>query len=163
MAWTLARTNLGPLALGLAVRGFAPATAERLGPILGKAGRIGIAVVVLFALARFYPALLNMDRWSYLVIALVSIAALAIGHFAGPDDPRERTGLAVECGVRHPALAIAIATANFGAERTLPVLVPCVIAFIAIAMGYLTLRQRTQGTVGANIRDTLAVAGGKPR
>jgi BASS family bile acid:Na+ symporter len=147
MAWTLARTNLGPLALGLAVRGFAPAIADRVGPMFGKAGTLGIAVVVLFALAQFYPALLNMEPWSYLIIALVSTTALAIGHAAGPEDPRERTALAVECGVRHPALAIAIATANFGAERTLPVLFPCVVGFMTIAMVYLTLRQRTAGAV----------------
>jgi BASS family bile acid:Na+ symporter len=146
MGWTLARTNLIPLALGLTVRGLAPAIADRLAPILGKVGKMGILVVVLVVLAKFYPALLNMDPWSYLIIALVCVAALAIGHFAGPDDPRERTALAVECGVRHPGLAIAIATANFGAERTLPVLVPCVIAFMVIATVYLSLRGRAMAT-----------------
>jgi BASS family bile acid:Na+ symporter len=142
LVWTLARTNLGPLALGIAVRGFAPALADQVGPILGKAGKMGIAVVVVFALAKFYPALLNMEPWSYLIIALVSTAALAIGHAAGPEDPHERTALAVECGVRHPALAIAIATANFGAEQTLPVLFPCALVFMAIATVYMSVRHK---------------------
>jgi hypothetical protein len=83
-----------------------------------------------------------MDRWSYLVIALVSIAALAIGHFAGPAEPHERTALAIECGVRHPSLAIAIGTANFGAEQTLPVLFPCALVFMAIATVYMSVRHK---------------------
>jgi len=142
MGWILARTNLLPIILGVTVRGLAPTVADRLAPIVGKAGTIGISVVVLAALAKFYPALLNMNLWSYLIIALVSVAALAIGHFSGSDDPHERTALAIECGVRHPALAITIAAANFGSDRALPVLVPCVLTFIAIATLYLTLRGR---------------------
>jgi BASS family bile acid:Na+ symporter len=155
MGWILARTNLLPLALGLSVRGVAPAVADRLAPIVGKVGTAGIAVVVVLVLAKFYPALLNMSLWSYMVIALVSAAALAVGHLAGPDDSHEKTGLAVECGVRHPAIAITIAAANFGAERALPVLIPCVITFMAIATVYLSLRQRTPS------KDPLAVTSGK--
>ena len=147
MGWILARTNLLPIILGVTVRGLAPTVADRLAPIVGKAGTIGISVVVLAALAKFYPALLNMNLWSYLIIALVSVAALAIGHFSGSDDPHERTGLAIECGVRHPALAITIAAANFGSERALPVLVPCVLTFIAIATVYLAFRGRAVALV----------------
>jgi len=145
MGWILARTNLAPIILGVAIRGLAPTVAARLAPIVGRAGSIGIVVVVIALLAKFYPALLQMDRWSYLIIALVSVAALAIGHFAGSYDPHERTGLAIECGVRHPALAITIASVNFGSERALPVLVPCVLTFIAIATVYLTVRRRAVG------------------
>jgi BASS family bile acid:Na+ symporter len=141
MGWTLARTNLVPLVLGLTVRGVAPAIADRLAPALAKAGTIGIGVVVVVALANFYPALLNMAAWSYLVVAIVSATALAIGQFSGPADPQERTAVAVECGVRHPSLAIAIGTANFGAEQTLPVLVPSALVFMAIATVYLSVRR----------------------
>ena len=75
MGWILARTNLAPIILGLIIRGLAPAVADRVAPVAGKAGTIGISVVVLAALVKFYPALLNMDLWSYLIIALVSVAA----------------------------------------------------------------------------------------
>ena len=97
--------------------------------------------MVLSSLVAFYPALLSMDLWNYVVIAAVSTAALAIGHVLGPADPHEKTALAVECAVRHPALAITIGAMNFTLQRTLPVLVPCVVTFIAVAMVYMFLRK----------------------
>ena len=47
-----------------------------------------------------------------------------------------------QCGVRHPVLAITIAGANFTPQKALPVLVPCVITFIVVAMVYLFWRGR---------------------
>ena len=143
MAWILARTILIPIGLGMAVRALFPAAADRMAPILGKAGTVGLAVVVLFALAALYPALLKMDAWSYLVIAAVSMAGLAIGHWSGSQDPQEKTILAVECGVRHPALALTIAVASFGRSEALPVLIPSIATFIAIAMVYLIWRGKS--------------------
>jgi bile acid:Na+ symporter, BASS family len=142
MAWILARTILIPISLGMAFRAFFPKFADRAGPVLAKAGTLGLVVVVLFAAVAVYPALLKMDPWSYLVIAVVSAAALAIGHFLGPVDPSEKITLAVECGVRHPVLALTIAAANFSPQRALPVLVPCVLTFIVVAMIYLVWRGR---------------------
>jgi BASS family bile acid:Na+ symporter len=147
MAWILARTILLPVGLGMAIRGFAPALADKLGPVIGKIGSIGLLVVVLFALVALYPTLLKMDAWSYLVIALVSVLALAIGHFIGSNEPREKTILAVECGVRHPVLAITIASSNYSPQQALPVLVPCILTFIAIAMVYMIWRGKQQAKV----------------
>jgi predicted Na+-dependent transporter len=84
-----------------------------------------------------------MDAWSYVVIAAVAAAALAIGHWMiGSEQADKRTALAVECAVRHPGLAIAIGTTNFTAQQTLPVLVPCIVTFLVIANIYLALRAR---------------------
>ncbi|HTO84079.1 MAG TPA: bile acid:sodium symporter, partial [Methylomirabilota bacterium] len=80
MAWILARTILLPITLGLAVRALFPAFADRAGPTLAKIGTAGLAIVVVAALAAFFPALLRMDLASYLVIAIVGAAALAVGH-----------------------------------------------------------------------------------
>jgi BASS family bile acid:Na+ symporter len=145
MAWILARTILLPIGLGLVCRAFFPTFADKVDPILAMAGSIGLLVVVLFALAAFYPALLNMDAWSYLVIVAVCATALGIGHLFGPDQPSEKVTLAVECGVRHPALAVTIATANYGQAAALPILVPCVITFVAIAMLYMLWQGRLGG------------------
>ena len=144
MAWILARTIILPVGLGLAVRHFSPGFADKFGPVIGKVGTIGNIIVLLFVVAVFYPALSNMDAWSYLVIVLVSAAALAIGHFFGPGDASERTALAVECGVRHPVLALTIASGNFGKEQSIPILVPCVVTFIAMAVAYMIWRDKTR-------------------
>ena len=143
MAAILARTILIPIVLGMAVRSFFHKFADTAGPKLDKAGAIGLLVVVLFAMVSFFPALLKMAPWSYLVIAAVSVVALAMGHLLGPRDPHERTVLAVESGVRHPVLALTIAASNFTPQRALPVLVPCVLVFIFLAMVYLLLRKRS--------------------
>ncbi len=143
MAMILGRTILVPIGLGLTVRHFFPKFADTVGPKLDKIGAIGLLVVVLFALVALFPALLKMDPWSYLVMVAVCAVALAIGHGLGPRDPRERTVLAVESGVRHPALALTIAASNFTPQKALPVLVPCVLVFIAVAVVYLLLRKRS--------------------
>jgi BASS family bile acid:Na+ symporter len=143
MAWILVKTIVLPVSLGLAVRVFYPRFADTASPKLDKAGTLGLAIVVLAALFALYPALLAMDAWSYLVIAAVSATALVIGHLFGPADPRERTSVAVECGVRHPVLALTIAATNFTPQKALPVLVPCILVFIALAMLYLALRRRS--------------------
>ena len=143
MAWILARTIVLPIGLGLIVRAAFTELADRIGPVLAKVGTIGLMVVVLFGAVAFFPALLNTAPWSYLVIAAVSATALAIGQVLGPTNPHEKTTLAVECGVRHPALALTIASMNFTPERMMPVLVPCVIVFIALAMVYMFWRARS--------------------
>jgi predicted Na+-dependent transporter len=75
----------------------------------------------------------------------VAVAALAIGHWMiGPQYGDKRTVLAVECAVRHPGLAIAIGTLNFTAQKTLPVLLPCIITFMVIANVYLFMRARSK-------------------
>jgi hypothetical protein len=77
-------------------------------------------------------------------LVLVPAVAVSIGHLTGPRDPHKKTSLAVECGVRHPVLALTIPVANFGRPEALPVLVPCVLTFIAVAMVYLFWRGRSR-------------------
>jgi len=151
-AWILGRTILVPLGLGLAARALSTRLAETLGPVLGKVGMIGVGLVVLVVLMALYPALLKMDPWSYLVIVTVSVVAIGIGHLVGPKDASEKTTLAVECGVRHPMLALTIAAANFTPQKALPVLVPCVITSAVVATIYLVLRGRRQRSGKTEVR-----------
>jgi BASS family bile acid:Na+ symporter len=144
MAWILSRTILIPIGLGVAIRGIFPRFADRSAPVLGKAGTVGLAGVVLFALVAYYPSLLKLDAWSYAVTVTLSAVAVAIGHLTGPRNRHERTITTVECGVRHPVLAITIGAANFTPQKALPVLVPCVLTFMAVAMVYLFWRGRSR-------------------
>ena len=140
----LAKTILLPIALGLAARALFPAWATVLAAPLGKVGSIGLLVVVIALAGVLFRSLLQMDVWSYVVIAAAAVAALAIGHLMiGSAYADKRTVLAVECAVRHPGLAIAIGTTNFTAATTLPVLLPCILTFMVIANVYLALRARS--------------------
>jgi len=140
----LAKTILLPIGLGLAARALFPARAAALAAPLGKVGSIGLLVVLIAVAGVLYRGLLDTDAWSYVVIAAVAVAALAIGHLMiGADYADKRTVLAVECAVRHPGLAIAIGTTNFTARETLPVLIPCILTFMVIANIYLFMRARS--------------------
>ena len=140
LLWTLGRTILIPVGLGLILRGVAPAFADRIVPILTRVGTIGLLITIIVVLAVLVSTILKMDAWSYLVIATVCVTAVLIGHLLGPVDPSEKTVLAVECGTRHPVLAFAIVTMNFTAARALPVMGPIILTFIIIAVIYMALR-----------------------
>lgn len=145
----LGKTILLPIGLGLAINALFPGWAHRAAPLLGKVGSVGLLIVVIAIAGVLYTSLLAMDAWSYGVIAVVAVAALAIGHFMiGAQYGDKRTVLAVESAVRHPGLAIAIGTTNFTAQQTLPVLVPCIVTFMLIANIYLFLRGRTPAREG---------------
>jgi len=144
MAWVLARTILLPIGVAIAVRAFFPEFADRAAPILAKVANVGLVAVVVVVLVAFYHALLNMDAWSYLVIAVVGAAAVAIGHLSGPSNPHEKTITAIECGVRHPVLALTIAGANFARQDAVAVLIPCVLTIIAVALVYLIWRGKSR-------------------
>jgi len=145
LLWILGKTILLPIGVGLVARALFPALADRLAAPLGKVGSIGLLVVVIAIAGVLYRALLEMDAWSYGVIAAVAVVALGVGHLMiGSQYAEKRTVLAVECAVRHPGLAIAIGTSNFSAQETLPVLVPCIITFMLIANVYLFLRGRSE-------------------
>jgi BASS family bile acid:Na+ symporter len=143
MGIVLGRTILGPVVLGLAVRALSVKFADKAWPTLDRVGAALALIVVLCLLVAAVPWFAAMDAWSYLVIVVVAVVGLAIGHFAGTRDPHERTALAVESGVRHPALAFTIAAANFTPQKALPVLVPCVLVCVAVATVYLILRRRS--------------------
>jgi len=143
MMMILSKTILIPVVLGMAIRSYFPAFADKASPVLDKVGTIGLLILVIVVLVKFFPALLNMDLWSYLVISVVSASALSVGHFLGPKDPHERTSLAIESGVRHPALALTIAVSNYTAAIALPILVPSVLVFIIIAVLYMVLQKKT--------------------
>ncbi len=115
--WGVARqvvlTALLPLAIGLAVRRFAPALAAKaLRPV-----KI-LAVVLLLAaliplLVKVMPAILALiGNGTVIAMALTAAAGLAAGHWLGGPDRQNRAALAMAAAMRHPGIAITIAKAN---------------------------------------------------
>jgi BASS family bile acid:Na+ symporter len=78
-----------------------------------------------------------------LAMVLLVLVGLAAGHLLGGPDPEDRTVLALSTATRHPAIAIAIAHANFPDQKLAPaaVLLYVVVSVIA-GMPYLKWAKR---------------------
>jgi BASS family bile acid:Na+ symporter len=156
VARVVGKTVLIPVGAGMLIRAFLPKPADSVGPVLAKVASAALMVLVLVVVAGTYGLLLKLDAWSYLVMAAVVIASLAIGHVLGPRDAHERTTLAMECAARHPGLAMSIAALNFSPQQALPVLVPYMLVFVLLTTIYAKWRQSAylvdapldQGNVG---------------
>jgi BASS family bile acid:Na+ symporter len=55
-----------------------------------------------------------------LSIAMVVVIAIAAGHWLGGPDPDERSTLALASAMRHPGIAMAIASLNVPQEPRVP-------------------------------------------
>lgn len=142
VAKVVGKTILLPVCLGILIRSFFPKAADTIGPALAKVGGVALLIFVLFVLVMTSGLLMKMDLWSYLVMAVVVTASLAIGHWLGPRDEEERTTLAMESTSRHPGLAMTIAALNFNPQKALPVLVPYLIVSMVVTTIYLQWRKR---------------------
>jgi bile acid:Na+ symporter, BASS family len=65
------------------------------------------------------------------VCAVLCVAALLIGHLLGGPDRGDRTVLALSTAMRHPAMAMALAKANFSQE---PLVVPAILLYLLVAV-----------------------------
>jgi BASS family bile acid:Na+ symporter len=65
------------------------------------------------------------------VCASLCVAALLIGHVMGGPERGDRTVLALSTAMRHPAMAIALAKANFGDE---PLVIPAILLYVLVAV-----------------------------
>jgi bile acid:Na+ symporter, BASS family len=107
-------TILAPLVAGIAVRRFATTAADR------AAGPIGVLATVLL-IGSAVPIVIGVSQtvWSLVtdgtILGLVGFAAAGflIGHVLGGPEPANRPVLGLATATRHPAVALAIAHANF--------------------------------------------------
>lgn len=109
---------LAPLAAGMVFRHFAPTAAGRMAKPLLRIAEIVLLCGVLSILVFALPSVLSLiGNGTILVIAAFVAVGVTVGHFFGGPGPDERVTLALSTAYRHPALAIAIARANFPGER----------------------------------------------
>lgn len=111
-------TILAPLLVGIAVRRIAHTFADR------AAAPIALIAFVLLILSAL-PILIGMGRTVFSLIGdgtVLSLSAFAlsgfvIGHLLGGPEPENRPVLALATASRHPAVALAIAHANFPNQK----------------------------------------------
>jgi BASS family bile acid:Na+ symporter len=111
-------TILAPLLAGIAFRTVAPASADRIARpigILASVLLVASAVPILIGLAGKVVSVITDG--TILSLAAFALAGLIIGHVLGGPEPDNRPVLALATVSRHPAVALAIAHANFPEQR----------------------------------------------
>jgi BASS family bile acid:Na+ symporter len=110
-------TILVPLAAGLAVGAKFPAFATRLARPVSLVSNALLAAGALVILLAVIPAMRTLiGNGTILAMAAFVVAGLIAGHYLGGPVDDDRTVLALSAASRHPAIALAIAKANFPDE-----------------------------------------------
>ncbi|KQW78784.1 hypothetical protein ASC65_15845 [Brevundimonas sp. Root1279] len=125
-----------PLALGLLVRRFAPAIADKAAPLIYKLSMLLVLLAFLPILVAIWPALEALiGNGTLLAMAVVTVICIAAGHMLGGPERLNRATLAVAASVRHPGIAIALAGANFvGKEVQAAVLLYLLVGLVVGAL-----------------------------
>jgi len=123
-------TLLLPMALGIGVAHLRPAAA-RGGKRVMTLATIMLAVAIVPILFTSWSAFGQLiGDGSLAVIVALTLAGLFVGHILGGPEPEDRTVLALATTARHPAVAIAIATANFPDNK---LIVPAVLLALLVS------------------------------
>ena len=149
---SVARTALGvfaivtvPALLGLAVRGGAPAAAQRLEPAARRVSAVLFAVVLAGAIYQQRDNFIAYFGQAGLVTLALNLAMMALAHgmarlFA--SGPRQRIAIAIECGLQNGTLAIAVATLLFGGGLVVVPAATYSLIMFATALIYVALVRR---------------------
>jgi BASS family bile acid:Na+ symporter len=137
-----------PLAAGMTVARISPTTARRLSVLIETAQRwlLPIAMVVLLISAA--PQMLALlGNHTLGAIGIFVVVSFAAGHLLGGPDRRDATVLAFATSCRHPATALALASANFpdSDEHAAVALYGLVTAAVGAAYAFALRRRRTVG------------------
>ena len=144
--WSVARqvfvAQLLPLALGMAARRLQPSLAERLGPVLARAGNVLLVLLVVAILFDVWQVTMDAGARVWPAIVLMTVAALAIGHLLGGPDPATRTAVAISSALRNPGLALLVATLNAAPPTITGVVLAYVIVSALLVVPYIAWRRR---------------------
>jgi BASS family bile acid:Na+ symporter len=106
-----------PLAVGAAVRRFAPAIGQRIEPFVRYTGLALLIVAVAAIIVETRHVVFSLvGDGTVLIIAFVIGLALFTGHQLGGPDPEDRVVLALASAARHPGVAYAVAAATIPDE-----------------------------------------------
>lgn len=128
---TVLITVLLPLLVGIGVRTLFHSLADRVAKPLAI---IALALLVLSALpvviGMVRPMLSLIGDGTLLALSAFALIGFAVGHLFGSTDPANRSVLALATATRHPAVALAIAHANFPDQK---LAAPVVILYLLLS------------------------------
>jgi BASS family bile acid:Na+ symporter len=126
-----------PLLAGMVVRATMPELADRIdGPIaLIAKVLLPLAVVVLFA-GTWRAVWAAVGDGTVVALAVFVAAGLVVGHILGGPDRNHSAVLALSTACRHPAIALAVTSANFPDRSFLGIIELYVIVAAVVGMPY---------------------------
>ena len=139
-----------PLAAGIAVHATWPSVAVRIAKVVLRVSQVLLGIGVLAIMVRALPAALALTgNGTILVVAAFLTIGLAVGHWLGGPEVDHRTVLALSTACRHPAIALAIAKANFPDEPDLGAAIVLVLLLsVIIGIPYQRRQKRLAGRAG---------------
>jgi BASS family bile acid:Na+ symporter len=125
-------TILVPLTAGLLAHRFAPRWTDDVAPWASRLGTILLLAVIAVVLFTLWPIMASL-LGSGVMLAMIALATTGIagGHWIGGPEPSDRALLAVASAMRHPGIAIAVATAN---APEAPRLVAAILLYVMVSL-----------------------------
>lgn len=110
----MAASVLAPLIAGMTISTLRPKTAARWARPIEQTQRWLLPIAMVVLLIASAADIWNLEGQSTLpAVFLFVVSTFAIGHLLGGPDRRVRSILAFASSCRHPATALAVASANF--------------------------------------------------
>ena len=119
MVIVLLATVVVPLAIGMGITRFQPGPAPRVAALANRAGGVLLGLGVVVLLIVHGGAILGaIGQFTLFAIVAVVLAGLLVGHLLGGPDPGNRGALAEATVLRHPAIALLLASSAFPEHET---------------------------------------------
>jgi bile acid:Na+ symporter, BASS family len=133
-----------PLGAGMVFRKLAPHAATRIVKPVSTIALVLLLIGVLAIVVSIFPVAWSLvGNGTILIFAVFVAFGLAVGHLLGGPNPRERVTLALCTACRHPALALAIASANFpGEKRVAGAIVLYLLLNVLVSLPYVAWQRR---------------------
>lgn len=143
LATIVLKTVVVPLALGIVVRRWWPAIAASIARPVARIGTILLVPAAVALIVGTFPAISPLiGEGTLLAMVCFVVVGLVVGHVLGGPEPEHAIVLALSASTRHPAIAFAIAAANFPDQRIGGTLVLYLLVNAAVCIPYLQWQRR---------------------
>ena len=132
----IASVQLLPLGLGFLLQKLSSKLVNLMDKPLNIIANLLFLILVVVAILPAFLLIVQMNLFSFITIAIIVLAALAIGHYLGGSDIEKRAALAIACVARNFGLALFIATLNDIQKLVLPSLLAYLLLGAVLAFPY---------------------------
>lgn len=142
IAGIVGKSIFAPLLLGLLVHQVSRSLADRLAPWVARVATVLLVLGLIPVLVKVWPVMATLiGTGAVLAIAAVVALAITIGHLLGGPNAADRKSLAIASAMRHPGVALAVASVNGPDE---PAAAAAVLLYVIIAAFLTTVYAKGQ-------------------